>query len=123
MESRKTNQRAESKATEALFSAQVATERYQEAINDVAMDQKKSKIIRELTLLHIADRQRKQTNATILGAPVAYTKEFDLVEKFTKEFKLETTKDISTRSKISTNRNIANDSFEFTMEAVELIRK
>ncbi|KAJ3360048.1 hypothetical protein HDU91_004724 [Kappamyces sp. JEL0680] len=67
--------------------------RYQDAINGVAMDQKKEKMLQHLSSLDIEDRQRKQINATFhantFRPHFVYMGEEKMASRFTSHFQIE----------------------------------
>ena len=114
-----------------------ARARYQEAINSVAMDQKKEKMIQELLRLQVQDRQRKQTNASnhasLFRPHFVNLGQEKIAKHFQDHFQIEyagAKKGIDVDQMASFRRQsrkpldtISNASFEFVNEGVVLLNK
>ncbi len=114
-----------------------ARARYQDAINSVAMDQKKEKMIQELISLQLQDRQRKQTNASnhasLFRPHFVNIGQEKIARHFKDHFQIEyagAKKGINVDQMASFRRQrrtpldtISNASFEFVNEGVVLLNK
>ena len=113
-----------------------ARARYQGAINNIAMDQKKEKMIQELFKLQIQDRQRKQINAsshaqTFRGHFVSMDQAM-IARRFTDHFQIEYAgarkgidvdrAAISRKSRKPLGDASSNASFEFVSDGVVLLK-